>query len=236
MKPLETEAVQFFTSDNWGAKTCPLVIDEEAVLQVRAVQQAIRLVGPVVGGEGPQTVGKAVLCLDVDRAEEHVGRLELPIVGRLPHHHEGNTDVGMKLRRGIPAKGDPRHRKRQLAHRRVSQGEEPRIVFPLRYSQHGVHANVHFMDRGKRMVAGRSDAHAATRYPAVIQLPTVVEAKIDAPEFRRDWLAGVRKDGIGLDEFVTDAARKTQGIERILPQWMGESEIFPDHLEVGRLS
>ena len=142
----------------------------------------------------------------------------------------------MKLRRGIPAKSDPRHREVQLAHGRVRQGEEPRIVLPLRYPQHGVHADIHLMDRGEGVVAGRSDAHAAARDPAVIQLPTVAQAKVDAPEFRGHWLAGVGKDGVGLDEVVSDAAGKAQGIERILPQRMGEGEILPDHLKVGRLS
>ena len=113
----------------------------------------------------------------------------------------------MKLRRGIPAKGDPRHREVQLAHGRVREGEEPRIVLPLRYPQHGVHANIHLMDTGKGVVARRSDAYAAARDPAVIELPIVAQAKVDAPEFRGQRLAGLRQDGIGQEKLVSDAAR-----------------------------
>src|SRR5208283_4578471 len=56
-----------------------------------------------------------------------------------------------------------------------------------------------------------------------------------APKFRGEWLSGVRKDSLRLDEFVPHAASKAQAIDRILPQRMGKREILSHHLKVRRL-
>ena len=75
----------------------------------------------------------------------------------------------------------------------------PRIVFPLRHPQHGVHADVHLTDAGEGVVAGRSNADAAGGHPAISQLAGVAESEVDIPEIRRDRLARVRQNGIGLE-------------------------------------
>ena len=96
-------------------------------------------------------------------------------------------------------------------------------MLPLRYPQHGVHADISLMPAGEGVVAGRSDAHAAARDPAVVQLPVVMQAKVDAPQFRGQWLAGVRQDGIGLEKLVAEAAGKAQGVKRIFRRgWVNE--------------
>ena len=139
-------------------------------------------------------------------------------------------------RRGIPAKSDPRHGEVQLAHGRVREGEEPRIVLPLRYPQHGVHANIHLMDAGEGVVARRSDAHAAARDPAVVQLPIVAQAKVDAPEIPRAmaWPVSGRMASVSISWFRTPPVRLKALSGSFHSGWVKE-RFSPTISKIGRL-
>ena len=89
----------------------PLIVEEEAVVVLGPLQEGVGRVRPVIGGKGSKVFRESVLRLDVDGVDEHVGRLELPILARSPSDLEGKTDIGMELRRGIPTENDPRQGK-----------------------------------------------------------------------------------------------------------------------------
>ena len=109
-------------------------------------------------------------------------------------------------------------------------------MLALGYSQHGVHASVHFANAGEGMIASRTETDAAARNPSVVQLAGVTEAQVDIPKFCRDRLPRLREDCVRIDEPIAHPACHTPSVQRVDPQRVGEREVLPDHLKVGRLA
>ena len=95
-----------------------------------------------------------------------------------------------------------------------------------RNPQEGIHADRHFIDAVKRLVACRTDADGAAADPAIVKLVAVAGSKADVPQLIGEGLQGVGQNGAGVVELAADVGRQRPLVGAALPDRRRQAEVM----------